>query len=66
MVVKIDLCNMFVTEKDVIETVSGGWTECNRIGVEGFADLELNTVEGDLTMISHFTHDVIRAVGNGR
>jgi len=66
IIVKIDLCNMFVTEKDVIETVGGGWTECNGMAVEGSADFELKTVEGDLTMISHFTDDVIRTIGYGR
>lgn len=66
IVVKIDLCNVLMAEKDVIETVGGGRTECHGMAVEGSADFELNTVERDLTMISHFADDVMCTIGNGR
>ena len=66
MVVKIDLCNVFVTEKDVVQAIGDRGSKGYRIAIEGFADVELFTVEGNLAVISDLTDDIIRTVSDRR
>ena len=62
IVVKVDMCNVFMTEKDVIETVGGRRTQSDMVASKGCAKLELFTTEGDFSFSLDLTDDIGGAI----
>jgi hypothetical protein len=51
-----------MTEKDVQDTIDGGWAQGNVVALERFADLEFSSTEGDLSFALALAHDIVGGV----